>query len=152
MNPIESYFGLAAYFSIMFIIIGFSEIINALSGMKHHQWGLTLTMGVLDAVIGFLLLWNLGWAAEVLPYLVAFILMFKGIDFIGSATQLRSLGITNWGWLLVAGILTVLFAFLIIFHPLFGVFNIVVWTGLAFVFGGVAAIVYAFAFRPSKCI
>lgn len=146
-NPIESYLGLAMYFSIMFILIGISEIINAFTGKRHRQWGWSLTMGILDFVIGFLLLYNLAWAADILPYVVAFILMFKGIDFIGYATQMQTQRIANWGWLLFAGILTVLFSFLIIFHPLFGVFNIIVWTGLAFIFGGISAIIFSLTVR-----
>lgn len=146
-NPVESYLGLSIYFCIMFILIGFSEIINAFSGRRHRAWGWGFTMGIIDFTIGLLLLSNLNWAADLLPYAVAFILMFKGIDFIGQSTQMQSLGMQNWGWLLTGGILTLLFSFLIIFHPLFGVLNIVVWTALAFIFGGISAIIFSFSIR-----
>ena len=48
---------------------------------------------------------------------------------------------------MTGGILTLIFAFLIIFHPLFGIFNIIVWTGLAFIFGGISAIFYSFSLK-----
>lgn len=146
-NPIESYYGLAMYFSIMFIFLGFTEIINAFSGKRHSQWGWGLTMGILDFIIGFLMLYNLNWAADILPYIVGFILMFKGIDFIGYAFQMQTARISNWGWLLIAGVLTLIFSFLIIFHPLFGMLNIIVWTGLAFIFGGISAIIFSITVR-----
>ncbi|MEG2276712.1 MAG: HdeD family acid-resistance protein [Odoribacter sp.] len=146
-NPVESYFALAIYFSIMFILYGISEIINAFANRRYRYWGWGLTVGILDFVIGFLLLGNLEWSADILPYVVGFILMFVGINFIGQSTQMQSLRIRNWGWVLICGILTLIFAFLIIFHPLFGIFNIIVWTGLAFIFGGVSAIFYSFAMR-----
>lgn len=146
-NPVESYLGLSIYFCIMFILIGFSEMINAFSGKRHRAWGWGFTMGIIDLAIGILLLSNLSWAAEILPYAIAFILMFKGIDFIGQSTQMQSLGMANWGWLLIGGIMTLLFSFLIIFHPLFGMLNIVVWTALAFIFGGISAIIFAVSIR-----
>lgn len=146
-NPVESYIGLSIYFCLMFILIGVSEIINAFSGKRHGSWGWGFSMGIIDLIIGFILLANLGWAATILPYAVAFILMFKSIDFIGQATQMQALKIPNWGWLLTGGILTLIFSFLIIFHPIFGMFNIVVWTGLAFIFGGISAIIFSFAIK-----
>lgn len=147
MNPVISYFGLAMYFSIFFILLGVSEIINAFTGRQHRSWGWGFTMGILDFVIGFILLSHLAWAADILPYIVAFILMFKSIDFIGYSTAMKAEKLPGWGWLLAGGILTLIFSFLIIFHPLFGVFNIIVWTGLAFIFGGISAIVYSFMVR-----
>ena len=126
-NPVESYFALAVYFSIMFILYGIGEIVNAFAGQRYRNWGWGLAVGILDLVIGFILLGNLAWAADLLPYVVGFILMFGGICFIGQSSQMQSFRIPNWGWVLTGGILTLIFAFLIIFHPLFGIFNIIVW-------------------------
>lgn len=146
-NPVESYFALAIYFSIMFILYGIGEIVNAFASQRYRNWGWSLAMGIIDLVIGFLLLSNLDWAADLLPYVVGFILMFTGINFIGQSSTMQALRVSNWGWVLVGGILTLIFSFLIIFHPLFGIFNIIVWTGLAFIFGGISAIFYSFALK-----
>lgn len=145
-NPVESYFALAIYFSIMFILYGVGEIVNAFA-RAYHNWGWGLAVGILDLVIGFILLGNLAWTADILPFLVGFLLMFVGIGFIAQSAQLQNLRIQNWGWLLAGGILTLIFAFLIIFHPLFGAFNIIIWTGLAFIFGGISAIFYSFTLK-----
>jgi len=146
-NPAESYFALAVYFSIMFMLYGIGEIINAFAGPRYRNWGWGLAIGILDLAVGIILLGNLAWTADILPYLVGFLLMFAGISFIGQSTVLQSYRIPNWGWILTGGILTLIFAFLIIFHPLFGIFNIIIWTGLAFIFGGVSAIFYSFALK-----
>lgn len=144
-NPIASYIGLSLYFCVMFIILGISEIAHAFSSQRSDSWGWGLTLGIIDLVIGIMLLSDLQWAEAVLPYAVGFILMFKGIDFIGLSTQMRHLKMANWGWILSGGILTLLFSFLIVFHPIFGIFNIIVWTGLAFIMGGISAVFLAFA-------
>lgn len=146
-NPVESYFALAGYFCIMFILFGINEIANALSNTRYRNWGWGVAVGIIDLFIGFMLLSNLGWAADVLPYAVGFILMFTGLNFIGWANRMHSSETPNWGWVLTGGILTLVFSFLIIFHPLFGIFNIIVWTGLAFIFGGISAIVFSFALK-----
>lgn len=56
-NPVESYFALAVYFSIMFILYGIGEIVNAFAGQRYRNWGWGLAVGILDLVIGFILLW-----------------------------------------------------------------------------------------------
>lgn len=99
-NPVESYFALAVYFSIMFIMYGIGEIINAFAGQRYRNWGWGLAVGILDLIIGFLLLGNLEWAADMLPYIVGFILMFVGIGFIGQSTTLQSYRISGWGWII----------------------------------------------------
>ncbi len=146
-NPAESYFALSVYFSIIFIMYGIGEIINAFAGQRSRHWGWGLAVGILDLVIGFILLSNLMWTADILPFIVGLLLMFTGINFIGQASVMQSYRIPRWGWVLTGGILTLIFSFLIIFHPLFGMFNIVVWTGLAFICGGISAIFYSFALR-----
>lgn len=145
-NPVESYFALAIYFSLMFILYGIGEIVNAFSRTAHN-WGWGLAVGIIDLVIGFILLGNPLWTADMLPILVGFMLMFAGIGFIAQSAQMQRVAISGWGWLLTGGILTLIFAFLIIFHPLFGALNIIVWTGLAFIFGGISAIVYSLAIK-----
>lgn len=39
-HPVASYFGLAMYFSIVIIVIGISEIMNAFAGGNSRHWGM----------------------------------------------------------------------------------------------------------------
>ena len=146
-HPVASYFGLAMYLSIIIIVIGISEIMNAFAGgnSRHRGWGLFI--GLLDLVIGFVLLIHPIIAEDILPYIVGFILMFKSIDYIAESLQMSSLRIRGWGWIFIAGIITLFFSFMIVFYPLFGVFNIIIWTGLSFIFAGISSFVYAFVGR-----
>ena len=146
-NPIESYFAMAVYFSFIFILYGINEIIQAFSNQHLPYWGWRIVIGLIDLIIGFILLSNIFWTVDLLPYLVGIVLMFTGINFIGQSSILSAKKQKSWGWVLTGGILTLLFAFLIIFHPLFGILDLIFWTGLAFIFGGISAIVYAFALK-----
>ncbi|MDR1757033.1 MAG: HdeD family acid-resistance protein [Culturomica sp.] len=146
-HPIASYLTLAVYFAVMLFVLGISEIINSIDHKKTRNWGWGLAMGILDVVIGFILILHIDLSATMLPYVLGFILMYWGIGFIMWAIDLQTLKVKNWGWVLVGGILTMLFAFMIIFHPVLGVWNIVLWTGLALLFGGISAIVLSFSQR-----
>ena len=128
-HPVASYFGLAMYFSIVIIVIGISEIMNAFAGGNSRHWGWGLFIGLLDLIIGFILLIHPIITEDILPYIVGFILMFKSIDYIAESLQMSSLKIRGWGWIFIAGIITLFFSFMIVFYPLFGIFNIIIWTG-----------------------
>ena len=146
-HPVASYFGLAMYFSIVIIVIGISEIMNAFAGGNSRHWGWGLFIGLLDLIIGFILLIHPIITEDILPYIVGFILMFKSIDYIAESLQMSSLKIRGWGWIVIAGIITLFFSFMIVFYPLFGIFNIIIWTGLSFLFAGISSFVYAFVGR-----
>ncbi|WP_292269253.1 DUF308 domain-containing protein [Butyricimonas sp.] len=143
-HPAVSYFGLAMYFSIMIIVLGISEVLNAFVGGSSRNWGWGLFIGLLDLVIGFVLLLHPAIAENILPYIVGFILMFKSIDFISESIEMSSLRVRGWGWILTAGIITLIFSFMIVFFPVFGIFNIIIWTGLSFMFAGISSFIYAF--------
>ena len=146
-NPMESYFALAAYFSILFILYGINEIVHALTNRRLPTWGWGIASGIIDLAIGIILVSNLVWTIGMLPYLVGFVLMFTAINFISQASLMQSFRIKNWGWILLSGILTLIFAFLIIFHPIFGAVDLIFWTGWAFIFGGISAILYSFVLK-----
>ncbi|MCR9012253.1 HdeD family acid-resistance protein [Gabonibacter chumensis] len=143
-HPVISYLGLALYFSIIIMIIGIGEILNAFSGKHARHWGWGFTLGIIDLIIGFVLLTNPGITEDILPYIVGFILLFKSIDFISDSLQMSSLKIGGWGWILTGGILTLIFSFMIIFYPVWGALNIIIWTGLCFIFAGISSFIYAF--------
>ena len=48
------------------------------------------------------------------------------------------------------GIITLFFSFMIVFYPLFGIFNIIIWTGLSFIFAGISSFIYAFVGRGKQ--
>lgn len=143
-HPAASYFGLALYFSIIIIVIGICEFMNALAGGSSRHWGWGLVVGIIYFIIGFVLLIHPAIAENILPYIVGFILMFKSIDFISESLEMSSLRVRGWGWILFAGIVTLVFSFMIVFYPIFGVLNIIVWTGLSFIFAGISSFIYAF--------
>ena len=82
-HPEASYFGKAKNFSIVIIVIGISEIMNAFAGGNSRHWGWGLFIGLLDLIIGFILLIHPIITEDILPYIVGFILMFKTVHCVG---------------------------------------------------------------------
>jgi len=144
-TPLESYISLSIIFSVFIFVSGIFEIVFAISNRNRvNGWGWYLTGGILDLIIGILLMSNPAMTMVILPYFVGFWLLFRGIMAIGVSIQSSTLGITNWGWLLVSGIATLIFAFLVLANPVFAGLSIVYMTAFAFVFIGVFRIFLAF--------
>ena len=113
-------------------------------------WGWTLTSGIVDLAIGIYLMAYPAVTMVSLPYILGFWLMFAAFYLLGASFDLRNLGIANWGWLLFGGLLTMMCAFLILYHPAAGVASIITWSGIAFLVGGIFNFVLAFKLKSVK--
>ena len=142
-HPAISYIGIAYYLCVMLIIFGAFQMVKSFDNQGARQWGVKFILGVIYIVIGFCLMANIIWAEEILPYILGFMLMYEGLDYIAISGVRDSddKPIKGWAWYLIFGFLTVLFSFLIIFHPLFGFLNVIVWTGMAFIVSGISVLI-----------
>lgn len=86
----------------------------------------------------------------VLPLILGFWILIRGFMAIGGALDLRTLGVRGWAWLAFAGGLIILLAATILAYPGWGIANIIIWTGLAFMFAGMFRIAMAFKLRKYK--
>ena len=131
-------------FRWLYLILGIVLFVFGVGIVRHpavSYFGLAMYFSIM---ISFVLLVHPAIAEDILPYIVGFILMFKSIDFISESIEMSSLRVRGWGWILTAGIITLIFSFMIVFFPVFGIFNIIIWTGLSFMFAGISSFIYAF--------
>lgn len=142
-HPAISYIGIAYYLCIMFIIFGAYQMVKSFGHQERKRWGMRFFLGIIYIFIGFILLGNVVWAEEVLPYILGFSLMYEGLEYvaISSVREENGTAVKGWLWYFIFGFLTVIFSFLIIFHPLFGFLNVIVWTGMAFIVTGLSALI-----------
>lgn len=137
-RPLHSYFALTIIFSISFLVSGIMEMVFACSNRKiMENWGWTLALGILTTIVGVLLITNPAISAVTLPIFVGFMLLFHSIWAIASAIDIKSYGMSEWGTLLVIGIVGAIFSIFVIWKPQFGGMTIVIWTGLALVSTGI---------------
>lgn len=147
-SPIESYATISIVFSIMLFISGILEIIFSVNNRKSlSSWGWYLAGGIIDLILGLFLIMYIELTMTILPFIMAFWLMFRGISAIGFSIDLNSFGVKNWGWILALGILAILCSFLFIWNPIVAAFSIVYLVSFAFIFIGIFRIMLAFEFR-----
>ena len=106
-----------------------------------YNWGWNLAGGIIDLLIGILLLANPGLSVVFLLFYVGFALIFRAIMTIGWAVYLNKLGFRNWGWVLFAGIIGLLFSFLLLWNPAITGLVIVIYLSVAFIMLGTAQII-----------
>lgn len=137
-TPLESYISLSIIFSVFIFVSGIFQIIFSFSNKNEMKdWGWYLAGGILDLIIGALLLSHPLMTMAILPLYVGFWLLFQSILFIGLSFQLKSAGIPQWGWLLFWSIITLLFSFLLLANPLFAGLSIVYMTAFALITAGI---------------
>ena len=148
MNPLASFAALSILFSVFMLISGIFEVVLAVSNKDIiSSWGWYLAGGLIDLIIGIILIASPGLSMAVLPFILAFWLMFRGISGIGNAIDLRRYGSRNWGWYLFIAILAILCSIGIIWIPAAGALSFVFITAYAFLIFGIFRIVVAFELK-----
>ncbi len=151
LTPLESYITLSVLFGVIFFVAGLTKIVFSVSNKNYISgWGWYLGIGIIDFLLGILLILHPEISMVTLPFLMSIWLMLKGTTLIGIAIDIKQFNIPNWWVLLTGGILTTVFAFFILFNPLIGVFTIVIWTGLAFLTAGLINTMLSFKIKKLK--
>ena len=99
--PLASYVALSILFSVSMFVSGLFEIAFALANKKGiSSWGWYLAGGIIDLILGIFLMASPGLSMEVLPFVLAFWLMFRGFSATGYSMDLKRYGTRNWGYVL----------------------------------------------------
>mgnify|MGYP001076722021 CR=1 FL=1 len=152
-TPVGAFITLSVFLAATFLISGLFEIIYAISNRKNtDNWGWNLASGIIDLLVGILLVSNPGASMVFLIFYVGFALIFRSIMTIGWSINLSKLGIRNWGWILVTGILGLLFSFMLLWNPALTGFAIVIYLAVAFIMIGIAQIIFSFKLKQWKSV
>ncbi|WP_288844663.1 DUF308 domain-containing protein [uncultured Alistipes sp.] len=153
--PAQSYVSLAVLFGWVILAAGILEVV--LSASSDHfvtGRGWMLAGGVIQIILGLILVFNVALSAVTLPIVLGFWLLFRGFSTIGLGGDMRAMGISGAGWTIVGGVLLLLCALWMLFQPLvFGTAFVVVWLGVALLFAGVSAMALSFQLRTAhRCL
>ena len=150
-TPIGAFLTLAWLFSIGFAISGISEIVYAVSNRKSlKNWGWYLAGGILTLVLGLHLMLRPGLTALILCFYIGFWLMFRSIMHITTAFEQKDNESKNWGWILVLGILGVIFSFILLWNPVVTSVTFSYWLGFGLLIFGIVQIVLSFGMKKLK--
>ncbi|MCR5347376.1 MAG: DUF308 domain-containing protein [Fretibacterium sp.] len=117
--PLEALLSLAFFLGLGFCLSGVNYIIPCLfrGGMSVYPWWF-LIFGILDLMIGTVMLGRIGLTAFMLPLFVAAWLAFNGIARIMTSFRLKALGLPRWWLVLLDGIVVILLSCLMTASPL----------------------------------
>jgi uncharacterized membrane protein HdeD (DUF308 family) len=138
---------LVLMFGAYAILDGIFDIVSSTRSFGDH-WSLMIE-GIIGIVIGILTFIWPGITATVLVYLIAFWAIFTGVLEIVAGIRLRK-AITNELWLILMGILSLLFGVLILFFPGAGALALVLWIGAYFMVFGILLIILALRLRGAS--
>ncbi|MGZ5398271.1 MAG: HdeD family acid-resistance protein [Mycobacterium sp.] len=135
------------FVGIYMLIDGITMLMSGFSDQPAGQsrWPLVI-LGILGLVAGLIILWNPALGGITLTYIIAAWAVVGGILTIISALRLRE-EIDNEWWLVLSGILAVIFGILVFTNVLAGILTIA-WTfGIFAIVVGILSIVLAFRVR-----
>lgn len=151
ITPAATYLSLAILFSVTFFVIGVLEIIFSISHRKQLDgWGWTLASGILGFIMGLLLIIYPQISIITLPLFVGFVVLYRSMMAIAWSIELKKYKVSNWGWLLFAGILGVIFSFILLMNPLFAGLTVAVFTGIALITIGIFHIHFSIELKKLK--
>lgn len=151
VKPIDALITLSIFFVAGFLAAGLCEIIFALTNKDSlNGWGWTLTSGIIDTLLGILLLFIPAETPIIMIYFVGFWIMFQSIWAIGMSCDLQKMQVSGWGWLLALAILGIIFSFIFIMSPVFASGFIVAMAAVAFIMYGIFRVYLSFKFKSLK--
>lgn len=150
MKPGETYMALSIVFGIMVVVSGIIEIYVGSKMPAHAGKGWLIAAGIIELLIGILLIAIPTTLLTILPFILGFWLMFRGFTTIGVASDMMGQGIGGAGWTMFFAILLIIFAFMVLANPIIGVGALVIWLGLSLVFAGIALVAFAFHLNKLK--
>lgn len=136
-------------FVVYAIFEGGSALVAAIRGWDYRKdrW-LLLMEAVAGIGLGLLTLHRPGMTAFVLIFFMAIWALVTGVLRIVEAVNLGNT--SGRGWLIVGGVASILFAFLVLFRPLVGALTMVTVIGAYAVILGITEIVLAFKLRARR--
>ena len=147
-TPLQSYIALAMLFSFAFLFTGGLEIKFAIFNRQHiGNWGWLLTVGIVDIVVGTYLVTHPLVSVELLPYFVAFVILFRSLSGVGWAFELKKKEVIDWSYILIVSVIGMFFALILLWKPLLAGMSVVYYTAMAFMFLGAFYIYLSFRLR-----
>lgn len=111
------------------------------------SWGWYVVGGIIDLILGIYLIAYPMVSMEVIPFIIAFWLMFRGFSSTGYSIDLKRYGTRDWGWYMAFGILAILCSLLILWQPAIGALYAVYMISFTFLIIGLFRVMLSFELK-----
>lgn len=112
-EPGGTYLALSVLFGIVVILSGAFELYLGTKAPTGSGKGWYIAGGVVEILLGILLLCTPSMLFTILPFVLGFWLLFRGFMAVGVASEMMGVGIKGAGWTMTLGILVIISAFLV---------------------------------------
>ncbi len=147
--PVAGYTVAAQLFGWLLILTGVVQLCAAASPTPPSGWGWWIAGGVIDIFIGFMMVRSIMLSEAVLPYFLAIIFIFWGIEsIVGSAMRRRSR--SSWWLGIINGILLCIIGFLFLEAGWGAEIAMVSFlTSIAFIYWGLTVAITGYEMKPA---
>jgi uncharacterized membrane protein HdeD (DUF308 family) len=148
-SPGATLLSLALFFSAYMLVDGVFGIVSGVRAASNHQrWGLLVLEGILNILVGVIAFLMPGLTVLFFVTMVAVWSLITGVLMIVAAFKLNPA--YGRGWLIVSGLVSVLFGVALLVAPLVGAVVLTWWLGAYALAFGVSLLVLAFKLKGRK--
>ncbi|RTL62216.1 MAG: HdeD family acid-resistance protein [Pseudonocardiaceae bacterium] len=149
-TPGTALLALVLVFGVYAVLDGITAVV---AGIRHrsddNHWGWHVVQGVISVIAGVLAFAWPGATVLVILFLIAFWSIVAGIAEITESLTMRRNGSSTWGWVLAAGILSIVFGILLVVQPSAGLVTLLWIAGIWALVFGIVVVVWAFRLRSA---
>ena len=147
-SPAESMETITKIIAVIILVSGTAQVFFTISNRQGIPgWGFQLAGGIIDLVIGIILVVDPSILLKIITIFVSVWLIVNSITLILKAEKARKAKRVYRKWELILGVLLLLLALLLFWHPMILGTTIALWTALAFIILGVCRIVLTIRLR-----
>jgi uncharacterized membrane protein HdeD (DUF308 family) len=138
---------LLIFFGVLAILYGIIHIVGAIiAARKQESWVLELLLGLMEIVVGIIVLARPGVGLAAVLVLVIVWLMAMGIMELFAAIEVK----VSTGWrvfLGILGVISLVIGFVFMFNPAFAIRTVILILGIYAICMGVLRVIFAFVIR-----
>ncbi|MBL0405187.1 HdeD family acid-resistance protein [Microvirga aerilata] len=148
-SPSATLLSLALFFSAYMLVDGVFGIVSGVRAASNHQrWGLLVLEGILNILVGVIAFMMPGLTVLFFVTMMAVWSLITGVLMIVAAFKLNPA--YGRGWLILSGIVSVLFGVALLVAPLVGAVVLTWWLGAYALAFGVSLLVLAFKLKGRR--
>ena len=146
--PVESYEQITKMIGVIILVSGTTQILFTVGNRKAIPgWEFQATGGLIDLVIGIILIMNPAILLKIITLFVGIWLIVNSVTLIKRAVEARKEKRGYWKWELILGLMLLLLAILFLWHPMIVGLTIAIWSAWAFIILGVFRIALTIKLR-----
>ena len=142
-SPAVTFAALGVTFGLIIFLAGVSELFHVVRDRDSGTRAWHLILGIVDIILGIVLMGHITASVTIIRIFVGLWFFFKGISLISFSRIAGRSGLITFG-----GILSVVFALLILFNPTFGDMTIILWIAIAFIVIGLFNVLFGIRMKP----